>query len=707
LKIHLYPPAARTPDDAPESDDLRAECARPGGTRQLLWEEYRVAQPDGMSRSAFYRHCQPMERRAPVLKNDYTGGEYLFVDYSGKRLSYTDRDAGVVVPVEIFVASWGASSGTYVEATRTQSARDFVYAHVNAFAYFGCVPKVVTPDNLKSAVTTPARADPVLCQLYRKFAEHYDLVILPARVAKPRDTATAESAVCCTQQRVLAPLRNQQFFSLAEINAAMAPLREALADRPMKEYQGQSRRERFQLYDLPAARPLPAERFQVSDACYDLRVPANYLVKYDQHYYSVPCALIDHHVNVFLSGDVLEIYHHAAHVVRHAKQPPDGRQTVIDAHRPENHRQVCRRSKEYYLHAAEVIGPFTAVLVEGIYTRKKHDELAHRAAQGVIRLCKVYDSSRVEAAAERAVYFSHPTLHDLKQILSLGLDRQPLPGAGQRQFPLMAHMNLRGADYYQGEEPLHIETVGSQLRGMKLSVMADALPRRLAQGEQHSLAPDDFFALLVDEECTARIQRRVQRMLAAADFKPEQACLENVLGSPARGLNQLTLARFTTDAWITQATNVVITGATGVGKTYLAEAIGAQACRGGHAVRKLRYKHFFEEVNAARGTGCLLKYLRKLQQTPVLILDDFLMAAVPVDDLTNFLEVMEERHQVGSLIVTTQYPLAEWHRLIPDPTLADAICDRLAHTSVIIRLQGESMRKRATTADQSGTNNVT
>jgi transposase len=450
LKRHLYTTAERTPDDAPDTDYLRTERARPGVTLQLLWEEYRVAHPGGMSRSAFYRHALQMERRAPVLKNDYTGGEYMFVDYSGTKLSYTDADAGVV-PAEIFVASWGASSGTYVEATRTQSARDFVYSHVNAFTYFGCVPKVVTPDNLKSAVTKPDRADPVLCQLYRKFAEHYDVVILPARVAKPRDKATAESAVRCVQQRVLAPLRGQQFFSLAEINAAIAPLRDAIQDRPMKEYQGQSRRERFQRYDLPAAKPLPAERFQVTDACYALRVPANYLVKYDQHYYSVPCALIDHHVNVFLSGDVLEIYHHAAHVVRHAKQPPDGRQTVIEAHRPENHRQVRRRSKEYYLHAAEVIGPFTAVLVEGIYTRKKHDELAHRAAQGVISLCKVYESSRVEAAAERAVYFTRPTLKDLKQILSQGLDRQPLPGAGQRQLPLMAHTNLRGADYYKGE----------------------------------------------------------------------------------------------------------------------------------------------------------------------------------------------------------------------------------------------------------------
>lgn len=241
---------------------------------------------------------------------------------------------------------------------------------------------------------------------------------------------------------------------------------------------------------------------------------------------------------------------------------------------------------------------------------------------------------------------------------------------------------------------MHLATVLTQLRSMKLSVMAEAVQRRVSQGEHHRLAPDDFFALLVEEEFTARAQRRLQRLIAQAEFKPEGACLENVLASPTRGLDQLTLARFTSDTWITQATNVILTGATGVGKSYVAEAIGLQACRCGYAVRKLRYTHLFEEIHAARGTGCLLKYLSKLQATSVLILDDFLMAAVPADDLTYLLEVIEERAQVSSLLLTTQYPVSEWHRLLPDPTLADAICDRLVHTAVIIRLQGDSLRKR-------------
>jgi transposase len=451
LKRLLYPTTAREATEGVDLEYLRTEATRPGMTWQLLWEEYREAHPAGISRSAFYRLGQQMERTKPVMRTDYPGGQYLFVDYSGQRLAFWDRAAEAQVSVEIFVASWGASSHTYVGGSLTQSARDFVASHVEAFAFFGCVPHLITPDNLKAGVTKPDRADPTLSHLYRKCAEHYAVAILPARVAHPRDKATAESAVRCVQQRVLAPLRHQQFFSLAEVNAAIAPLRDALNARPMRDYQGQSRLARFQRDDYPVAKPLPAEPFRVTEAHYGLRVPSNYLVCYDHHYYSVPHMLIDQHVDLFLVGNVLEIYHQGVHVARHAQCPPDNRQSVIDAHQPEAHRRIRGRSKDYYLHVAEAIGPFTHVVVEGIYARRRHDEAAHRTAQGVISLCKQYESSRVEAAAERAVYYRQFTLRDLKQILTQGLDQHPLPGAGQRQLPLVEHAQLRGAAYYQGD----------------------------------------------------------------------------------------------------------------------------------------------------------------------------------------------------------------------------------------------------------------
>ena len=240
------------------------------------------------------------------------------------------------------------------------------------------------------------------------------------------------------------------FFSLDEINEAIAPLRDALNDRPDEGiWRPESPGTLPALRCAARPRRLPAEPFQVTDAHYGMRVPRSYQLKYDHHYYSVPHTLIDHHVDLFLVGDVLEIYHHGTHVVRHAKQPPDGQQTVLDAHRARSASPGPAALERRYLHVAEVIGPYTRAVVEALYVRMKHDEQAHRAAQGLIRLCKHYDSERVEAAAARAIYFQRPAIRDIKQILAQGLDQQPLPGTGQRVFPFVTHANLRGADYYQ------------------------------------------------------------------------------------------------------------------------------------------------------------------------------------------------------------------------------------------------------------------
>lgn len=240
---------------------------------------------------------------------------------------------------------------------------------------------------------------------------------------------------------------------------------------------------------------------------------------------------------------------------------------------------------------------------------------------------------------------------------------------------------------------MHLETTLSQLRDMHLSVMADALQRRLEHGDQQGLSGEEFAALLIEDEYCARQQRKLNRLIAQANFKPEGACLQNVRYAAARGVEKRDLMAFTTPAWIQGAHNLILTGATGTGKTYLAEAIGLQACQLGYSVRKVRYKTLFEELNAARGTGQFLKALKRLQLTRVLILDDFLMTPTTADDQANLLEIIEDRSQLGPLVITTQYPPAAWHQLIPDPTIADAICDRLIHTSTIFALKGDSQRK--------------
>ena len=236
---------------------------------------------------------------------------------------------------------------------------------------------------------------------------------------------------------------------------------------------------------------------------------------------------------------------------------------------------------------------------------------------------------------------------------------------------------------------MHLESTLSQLRSLRLTKMAESLEERIRRGDHNGIAAEDFFAILVEDEHCSRQSKKRSRLIAKADFKPEGACIENVIYSSRRRFQKKDLLQFTTETWIKQAHNVVISGPTGTGKTFLAEAIGLQACKMGYSTRKIRFKKLFEEINSARGTGQYLKHLEKLQKTRVLIIDDFLMSEVSNEDASNLFEIIEERTQIGPVIITTQYPVGEWHKKIPDPTIADAICDRLAHTSIKIDLEGE------------------
>jgi len=240
---------------------------------------------------------------------------------------------------------------------------------------------------------------------------------------------------------------------------------------------------------------------------------------------------------------------------------------------------------------------------------------------------------------------------------------------------------------------MHIENVLEQLKSMRLSVMAESLQTRLAGGNNRDLAPEEFLALLVEDEYNARKNRRLSRMIGHANFKPEQASIENVNYSQVRGFVKKDIMPFTTATWINNAQNLIITGSTGCGKTYLAEAIGMQVCIMGFSVIKIRYPILFEEIHASKGTGMYLRYLKKLAKIKVLILDDFLMQPIEISDCGPLLDIIEEKEQTGSIIITTQFPIDKWHLKLPDPTVADAICDRLTHGATKLNLEGESMRK--------------
>jgi DNA replication protein DnaC len=239
---------------------------------------------------------------------------------------------------------------------------------------------------------------------------------------------------------------------------------------------------------------------------------------------------------------------------------------------------------------------------------------------------------------------------------------------------------------------MHLEQTLYQMRSMRLAAMAVCLEQRLKNGDHRDLSHEEFISLLVEDEFTSRKNRRLSRMIGRANFKPQQACLENIHYDCNRGFAKTDIMQFKSKIWIENSQHVIITGPTGTGKTYIAEAIGLYACKMGYPAQKIRYKKLFEEIQAAKGTGVYLNYLQRLQKIKILIIDDFAMQPITQDQLCELMELIEERDQLGPIIITTQYPPNKWHSLFDDPTIADAICDRLIPIAIKLNLKGKSLR---------------
>jgi DNA replication protein DnaC len=231
-----------------------------------------------------------------------------------------------------------------------------------------------------------------------------------------------------------------------------------------------------------------------------------------------------------------------------------------------------------------------------------------------------------------------------------------------------------------------------KLYAMKLNGMADAFKDQLQQPNMNDLPFEDRFALLVDLQWTWKDDRRMKRLLKNAKLKIN-ACVEDIDYKTPRGLDKSVILRLATGEWIKNAQNIIITGPTGVGKTYLACALVNRACRRDYSAFYIRIPRLFQELTIARGDGSYPKLMKKLAKAKVLALDDLGLAPMTAPERRDFLEVIEDRHGLSSTIVATQLPLESWHDNIRDPTIADAILDRIIHSAHRINLKGESMRK--------------
>jgi transposase len=415
-------------------------------TLKLVWGEHLQANPGGYGFSQFcalFRRWRRSQGRGVTMRQEHRPGEALQVDYAGDTVVV--MDGGQAREAQIFVACLPFSGLIYAEATWTQQVGDWLGAHVRALGYLGGVPGALVPDNLKSGVSKASFFDPVLNPSYYELARHYGTAILPTRVRKPKDKAAVESAVLQVERWILAPLRHRRFFTLAELNAALVPLREALNNRPLAPPRTGTRRAVFEADERPCLRPLPADPHTIGQWELGRAVGADHHVIVDGHYYSVPSGLAHGRVDVFATATLVSLFQHGARVASHPRSPVKGGHSTALEHLPPGHRAVASRTPERMRAEAAAIGVATATYVDRLLAARRHVEQGVRAAHGVVRLAGRHGAAALEQACARALAAGVLAPRFVEGLLQAvprpALPEAADPGPGE-------HGNVRGARYY-------------------------------------------------------------------------------------------------------------------------------------------------------------------------------------------------------------------------------------------------------------------
>lgn len=452
LEAKLYPNAPELPKHRPEPDPayIHKQLQRKGVTLQLLWLEYKQAQPDGLQYTQFTQRYRTWQGKLDVvLRHHHRAGEQMQVDFAGQTVPVVvNRETGEVREAQIFVAVLSASNYTFAKATWSQDSRSWISGHCDAFEFFGGVTEMVVPDNPKAGVKRPCRYEPDLNPTYHEMATHYGTVVIPARPRKPRDKGKAENAVQVVERWILAPLRNRTFFSLSELNEAIRALLDVLNNKPFQKLDG-SRRTLYEALDKPALRPLPRQRFEYAE-WRKAKVNIDYHIEVDHNYYSVPYQMVHQAVDVRLTTTTVEILHEGKRVASHPRATGRGGYITQFQHRPASHQKQLEWTPSRLVGWAESIGPQTALLVKTLLERKPHPEQGYRSCMGIMRLGKHYGPQRMEAAATRAVTSQAFSYQSVKSILQRNLDKAPLTTT-VAPAPTPTHQNLRGPSYYAEE----------------------------------------------------------------------------------------------------------------------------------------------------------------------------------------------------------------------------------------------------------------
>ena len=458
LQQMLFPEKANSaPRKAPDCEHIHKEMAKSGVTLSLLWSEYcETCRLSGEIPLKYTQYCNYYRKFAATTKATMhiarKPGEQLEVDWAGQSASIIDRDTGELIPVYIFVAALPSSQYAYVEGFLSQNQESWITAHVNAFNYFGGVTRILIPDNLKTGVDKPSWHSPVINRTYHEMAEHYGTAVIPARVRRPKDKATVECAVGIISTWIIAALRNQKYFTLAELSESISQKLYEFNDRPFQKKPG-SRLSTFLEEEKYALQPLPASAYELA-TWRIATVQFNYHISVDNMHYSVSYEYIKHKVDVRITRRVIEVFYSNHRICSHPRlHGRPGQYSTIEDHMPQNHKEFVQWNAERFLSWAEKVGPNTTTVIKAILSCHRIEQQGYKACMAVLKLADRYSLIRLENACARALgYTPNPSYKNISTILKSGQDTVAVEQKASETKENDASQNTygftRGAEYY-------------------------------------------------------------------------------------------------------------------------------------------------------------------------------------------------------------------------------------------------------------------
>lgn len=440
----------------PDFDYIQKELLRNGVNKKLLWTEYleecRLSGEEPFMYSQFCYHIQKDEqKRRATMRIPRKPGEQIEVDWAGDPAYITDPDTGETIPVSLFVGVMSYSLYPYVEAFVNEKQRAWITAHVHMYEYFGGVSRILVPDNTKTAVIhNNDWYTPELNTVYHEMAEHYNTAIIPARVRSPKDKPNAEGSVRVISTWITAALRNEQFFSLTELNQAIQKKLKEFAKRPFQKKEG-SRYEIFVNEELPLLTKLPATRYEQAE-WKAATVQFNYHISVNGMLYSVPYEFIKRKVDVRITDQIIEIFFNHNRIASHRRlYGRKGQYSTLTEHMPEDHRKYLEWNGERFRQWAARIGNDTHKVVNAILASQQIEQQSYRSCMGLLKLADKYSAAQLEAACTKALlYTASPSYKSIKNILAANKGKsQKTPSKGKAVKQNTSHAITRGGDYYR------------------------------------------------------------------------------------------------------------------------------------------------------------------------------------------------------------------------------------------------------------------